>query len=284
MNRDYDKNNDHKKRDELLLFILFALCFLFASFTATFSFYRFKTVFKPDPVIDVDENSSATDSSYRVSIEEIGGNTHSKEETSNNNGTGNDNNNNSNDNNGGVTPTKPQDNTGNYSSEVSSTNNHSSEVSSTTHSSETSSTHQSSEEGPEEPPIPPTTKIIQVVYTDGSEIAPTSAILPGWRSNNKELVVTNKSDVNLKYQLVWEVIKNNFVRPQDIVYHVKINGVEVASASLPTTDRIVVNNVELTPLEKHTITVYVEYKNLNIDQSVDMGHTFIGRLIVKNVD
>ena len=194
MNREYEANDNHKsKRDELLLFILFALCFLLASFATTFSFYRLKTTNKPNPPVDIDDSSKE--------------------------------------------------------------NNPSS-----------------------------TTKIIEVVYPTGSEIAPTTSILPGWRSINKEIVITNASDVDLKYQLLWQVVKNDFVRLEDLIYHVNINGVEVAKGMIPTTDRIIINNVSLASLEKHNITIYVEYLNASVDQSVDMGHTFISQLIVKNVD
>lgn len=259
-----------EKKQDVLLFILFSLCFLFVSFTATLSFYRFKRVFVPTPVIDIDDDSS-------------------KSSDNGNNGNG-DNNTSSQDNKGnqgGNNSGNTGDNDNKQSNEGSGTNT-SSEIkpnqSSEQTSSHSSSSEQSSETNPDNPIDPTGTKVIKVIYDGSTEIKPDSGILPGWVSRPKVIKVTNTSDVDLKYRVIWKFVSNNFNRPQDLVYHVSVNGHNTANGQVPTRDTVIMNNVALDAGDTHNINITIEYKNLNLDQSVDMNKLFAGVILIDTVE
>lgn len=157
---------------------------------------------------------------------------------------------------------------------------------------DTSSSEQSSETSSSSDPTPipededddSTTKVIKVVYADGTEIKSESGTLPGWVSKKKVVKVTNMSNVDLEYNVVWTDVLNEFTRKDDFVYHVLINGRELSSGTLPSAKKILVNNVEIAKKATQTLEIYVEYKNLNLDQSIDMNKIFYGTILIENVE
>ena len=143
-----------------------------------------------------------------------------------------------------------------------------------------------SDESSEELPKKTVTKVIKVVYPTGSEVKPikTTDVVPGQMSIIKEIKITNKSDADLKYNLKWTNVTNDFVNYQDLVYYIDINDRRIAEGSFPKTDSVILADVSLAKGDEHNINVYVEYKNRDYDQSVDMNKTFAGVLIVDNVE
>lgn len=241
-----DEKQEEQHR-QIGLILLFSLCFLFVCLTSTFSIIHYTKIGKPDPVIDIDDTSSTSSSSSYIEPK----------------------------------PPKKKDP---IEPIVSST-----ETSSTSSSKEISSSSEISS-SQEEPPAPPeeeddgTTKVIKVIYYDGTEIKSESGTLPGWVSSKKKIKVTNMSNVDLEYNIVWTNVHNEFTRKDDFVYHVLINGREQGSGTLPSNKKVLVNNVEIAKNASQTLEIYVEYKNLNLDQSVDMNKTFYGTILIDNVD
>ena len=126
-------------------------------------------------------------------------------------------------------------------------------------------------------------KVIKVVFDNGSEIKPNSGeVLPGFKSNIKELTVSNASEVSLRYNIKWQNVYNDF-KSDNLVYYIEINGEEKVSGALPKTDQVILDNIELNPGEIHYIKAYVEFINQNYEQNIDMNCTFSGVLIVDNV-
>ncbi len=239
-----------KKHHQGWLFLLFALCFLFVSFTSTFSFFRLKEVIKKtEPVIDIDPVSSENPSSSTK-----------KPDVSS------------------VIPPKISSSTTPGDSSIipiiSSSESGSSETSS------------SSSTIPEEPDIPDdgTTKILKVVYMAGSEIESVGDVLPGWTSGEKIIKITNMSDVLLKYNVMWTNVTNTFNRKSDLTYHIRVGNSELSTGVLPSRKSALMNNVSIASGETHTIKIFIKYANLNLDQSVDMGKLFAGTVLIENVE
>ena len=252
-----NETRDEKKRNGYFIYILFSSCFLFAIFATSLSFYRFVKVYQPEPVIDV-----SGETSEEIVIPPDKSKTPDKIDKD-------------------IPIYSREDNKPNDEIISNEDTNVSNEISN-----ETSYEHVSEETSSEhiEPPEPGETKIVKVVYKSGSEIEATTNVLPGYVTNKKEIKVTNKSDVALSYSIKWKSVTNNFVNYQDLVYHIEINGRHIVESYLPKYDRIILASIPLESGEEHNIKVYIEYKNRNYDQSVDMNHSFAGVLIIDNVE
>ena len=158
-----------------------------------------------------------------------------------------------------------------------------------------------------------TTANLVLEYADGNgRIAPTGKIEPGWitdgvdgRPKAKTFTVTNKGNSIVDYVVVFEDVVNEISRHPDLVYTLTCgvyskndintdgtlkngatktgdcNGVTETNFPRTTDLEIVVrNSVAVDYANYYVLTIH--YKEMNVDQSVDMGKTFEAHVNIKD--
>ena len=121
---------------------------------------------------------------------------------------------------------------------------------------------------------------LELTYSDNSDIITGTNIVPGTKLGTKIFTVTNSGDNNIdSYSLRLVNVINTFTRLDDIKYTVTCsssvtgktcNG--VSESTFPNENSYIIEN-QINKNEVQTYVIEVEYKEMNVDQSVDMNKT-----------
>lgn len=119
---------------------------------------------------------------------------------------------------------------------------------------------------------------------------------PGATSNKLEFSISSDDDdasSDVKYNLNWSDILNDFVNKNDLVYTLTAvsdksenPGIMISDKSdftAPESDTLIGNGT-LKPGETHSYSLIVTFKETGGDQNVDQGKTFIGKIQASLVD
>ena len=118
---------------------------------------------------------------------------------------------------------------------------------------------------------------------------------PGATSNKLEFSISSDDDASsdVKYNLNWSDILNDFVNKKDLVYTLTAvsdksenPGIMISDKSdftAPESDTLIGNGT-LKPGETHSYSLIVTFKETGGDQNVDQGKTFIGKIQASLVD
>ncbi len=98
----------------------------------------------------------------------------------------------------------------------------------------------------------------------------------------KTFTVTNKSNLDLKYNISWEEIVNEYNTKNEIVYKIESNdgGANIEEKTSPTTNSLITNNIPITAGATHTYTLTFEYQNIENNDIENMGKYFSGKIII----
>lgn len=118
---------------------------------------------------------------------------------------------------------------------------------------------------------------------------------PGATSNKLEFSISSDDDASsdVKYNLNWSDILNDFVNKNDLVYTLTAvsdksenPGIMISDKSdftAPESDTLIGNGT-LKPGETHSYSLIATFKETGGDQNVDQGKTFIGKIQASLVD
>ena len=130
-----------------------------------------------------------------------------------------------------------------------------------------------------------TTADLKLEYSDNKDVITGTNIVPGTTLPTKTFTVTNSgsSDID-SYSVGLVNVINTFTRLDDIKYTVTCsssvtgktcNG--VSESSFPNENSYIIEN-QINKNEVQTYVIEVEYKEMNVDQSVDMGKTLEAKI------
>ncbi len=130
-----------------------------------------------------------------------------------------------------------------------------------------------------------TTANLELTYNDNKSIINGNNIIPGETLSTKTFTVENTGNADIdSYNVGLVNIVNTLSRTDDLVYSItcisnisnkKCNGVN--EISFPKENSIVLNN-QINVDEIQTYTLKLDYKEMNEDQSIDMGKEFSGKI------
>lgn len=124
-----------------------------------------------------------------------------------------------------------------------------------------------------------------LLYTD-STLLSYQQIQPEW-STSKDFTVENTGDKDISYDLVWQTMTNELIRPQDLVMEIScVSSVtentcgELAESQVATsgTNIPIIEDILIEIDEIHTYTITITYINQPLDQSSDMNKEINGKL------
>ena len=112
--------------------------------------------------------------------------------------------------------------------------------------------------------------------------------MPGWKGK-QTFIITNDSSSTISYNLNWIEVTNTFNRKQDFIYTLKVikNGKEqtlVASKSLPSVTSVLASNQTISAKSQNTYILEYEYKNQQLNQDIDQGKKFEGRIQINKIN
>ena len=126
---------------------------------------------------------------------------------------------------------------------------------------------------------------LELTYSDNSDVITGTNIVPGTTLGTKTFTVTNSGDNNVdSYSVGLVNVINTFTRLDDIKYTVTCsssvtgktcNG--VSETTFPNENSYIIEN-QINKNEVQTYVIEVEYKEMNVDQSVDMGKTLEAKI------
>ena len=126
---------------------------------------------------------------------------------------------------------------------------------------------------------------LELTYSDNSDVITGTNIVPGTTLGTKTFTVTNTGDNNVdSYSVGLVNLINTFTRLDDIKYKVtcsssvkdkKCNG--VSESTFPNENSYIIEN-KINKDEVQTYIIEVEYKEMNVDQSDDMGKTLEAKI------
>ena len=126
---------------------------------------------------------------------------------------------------------------------------------------------------------------LELTYSDNSDVITGTNIVPGTTLGTKTFTVTNNGDNNVdSYSVGLVNVINTFTRLDDIKYTVTCsssvtgktcNG--VSETTFPNENSYIIEN-QINKNEVQTYVIEVEYKEMNVDQSVDMGKTLEAKI------
>ena len=126
---------------------------------------------------------------------------------------------------------------------------------------------------------------LELTYSDNSDVITGTNIVPGTTLGTKTFTVTNSGNNNVdSYSVGLVNVINTFTRLDDIKYTVTCsssvtgktcNG--VSESSFPNENSYIIEN-QINSKEVQTYVIEVEYKEMNVDQSVDMGKTLEAKI------
>ena len=126
---------------------------------------------------------------------------------------------------------------------------------------------------------------LELTYSDNSDVITGTNIVPGTTLGTKTFTVTNSGNNNVdSYSVGLVNVINTFTRLDDIKYTVTCsssvtgktcNG--VSESTFPNENSYIIEN-QINKNEVQTYVIEVEYKEMNVDQSVDMGKTLEAKI------
>ena len=130
---------------------------------------------------------------------------------------------------------------------------------------------------------------LEIKYDDNKDVITGDKIEPGTILPEKIFTVTNTGDANVgSYSVGFIDVLNTFKRTEDVIYTItcsssitnkKCNGVE--NNEFPILNSYIVSN-QINKDEVQTYTINVTYKNLDIDQSIDMNKELSAKIDIFN--
>lgn len=131
-----------------------------------------------------------------------------------------------------------------------------------------------------------TTAQLELKFQDNDNENLDLKIVPGKTIEKKFKVINSGSATNFK--IVVDELTNNFIRPEDITYVVKEDGVLVdgASGTFPSSvaDNELSGVITISAGESREYSVSITYNNdPDNDQTPDMGHSIGGKIFIKTV-
>ena len=142
-----------------------------------------------------------------------------------------------------------------------------------------------------------TSGTLELTYGENtSEILGDTKVEPGY-SVTKTFSATNTGDRDVIYGAVLENIENSFTRQKDIVYTLTCKSYKKGTTTIsgtcdgkdetqfPATGDVSLMITNTIPVGiTHSYELTITYKNLKIDQSIDMGNKFSARVNIRDLD
>ena len=126
---------------------------------------------------------------------------------------------------------------------------------------------------------------LELTYSDNKDVITGTNIVPGTTLSTKTFTVTNSGDNNVdSYSVGLVNVINTFTRLDDVKYTVTCsssvtgktcNG--VSESTFPNENSYIIEN-QINKDEVQTYVIKVEYKEMNVDQSIDMGKTLEAKI------
>ena len=126
---------------------------------------------------------------------------------------------------------------------------------------------------------------LELTYSDNSDVIIGTNIVPGTTLSTKTFTVTNSGNNNVdSYSVGLVNVINTFTRLDDVKYTVTCsssvtgktcNG--VSESTFPNENSYIIEN-QINKKEIQTYVIKVEYKEMNVDQSIDMGKTLEAKI------
>ena len=130
------------------------------------------------------------------------------------------------------------------------------------------------------------TSKLELTYSDNNDVITGTNIMPGTTLGTKTFTVTNTGDNNVSSYSVGLVnLVNTLTRKDDLKYKVTCtssvtnktcNGIEEGT-TFPSENTYIIEN-QIDAKEIQTYIIEVEYKEMNVDQSIDMGSKIEAKL------
>lgn len=132
-------------------------------------------------------------------------------------------------------------------------------------------------------PVEVESKTLSIEYSDDNIINLDGA-LPG-AIILKQFRVTNNGSVSLTYDVILDQVINQFSRNEDLVYVIsRVNGnTNNVENIFPQTNQSVADDVVIGPGVTHEYLLTVFYKNLDLDQSIDMNKLVSAVVKIDNI-
>ncbi len=135
-----------------------------------------------------------------------------------------------------------------------------------------------------------TTANLELVYGDGNALITAEKIEPGNSITAKTFTVTNSGNATINnYAVYLEELVNNLERTSDMVYTLTCTSSVTNSTCngktetvFPTQNGILVTN-NIVKDEVQTYSLQLTYKEMNVDQSVDMGKEVSAKVQIYNL-
>ena len=135
-----------------------------------------------------------------------------------------------------------------------------------------------------------TTANLELVYGDGNALITAEKIEPGNSITAKTFTVTNSGNATINnYAVYLEELVNNLERTSDMVYTLTCTSSVTNSTCngktetvFPTQNGILVTN-NIVKDEVQTYSLQLSYKEMNVDQSVDMGKEVSAKVQIYNL-
>ena len=135
-----------------------------------------------------------------------------------------------------------------------------------------------------------TTANLELVYGDGNALITAEKIEPGDSITAKTFTVTNSGNATINnYAVYLEELVNNLERTSDMVYTLTCTSSVTNSTCngktetvFPTQNGILVTN-NIVKDEVQTYSLQLTYKEMNVDQSVDMGKEVSAKVQIYNL-
>ena len=135
-----------------------------------------------------------------------------------------------------------------------------------------------------------TTANLELVYGDGNALITADKIEPGDSITAKTFTVTNSGNATINnYAVYLEELVNNLKRTSDMVYTLTCTSTVTNSTCngktetvFPTQNGILVTN-NIAKDEVQTYSLQLTYKEMNVDQSVDMGKEVSAKVQIYNL-
>lgn len=142
-----------------------------------------------------------------------------------------------------------------------------------------------------------TSGTLELTYGENtSEILGDAKVEPGY-TVTKTFSATNTGDRDVIYGVVLENIENSFTRQEDIVYTLTCKSYKKDTTTIsgtcdgkeetqfPATGDVSLMITNTIPVDiTHSYELTITYKNLQINQSIDMGNKFSARVNIRDVD
>ncbi len=122
-------------------------------------------------------------------------------------------------------------------------------------------------------------KNMEITYTETSNVTLENAYTGD--SVTKTFTVKNTGNTDVYYNVVLENVVNNFAKPEELTYIIsEANNVAYGSSGVPTADDTILADIKIKTGETHTYTLKIIFRELETDQSYNMGKTFSGMINV----